>query len=112
MNCLAVDVNEETLKDLISVLSQKGFEPYLTSVGGSGLGILSPYAHHRVQPPAVRHVPGLLGQVTPPDTPLVQEEEGDEKAVNELHPLRPSFVASVKEDLTEWSSSLGRWLYV
>lgn len=33
-------MSQSTLDDLIQSLRNDGFEPYLTSVGGSGLGIL------------------------------------------------------------------------
>lgn len=107
------DFKAQDLQDLIKELIRKGFEPYLTSVGGSGLGILSPYRNSRsaARPPAQD-----LGQVTPPETPVLGEalrpEVRDAEAASELEPLRPSFEASPTSELTAWADGLGRWLYV
>ena len=37
------DFHDEKLQTLISTLLADGYQPYVTAVGGSGLGILSPY---------------------------------------------------------------------
>lgn len=55
------DFPESTLSDLIEALRQDGFVPYLTSVGGPGLGIMQTKVHARdgVAPAAAEpsHVP-------------------------------------------------------
>ena len=111
------DFEDERLQDLISLLIRESFQPYLTSVGGSGLGILSPYAQHRNRGSQI-HDPEGFGQVTPPQTPTPRERpqpeivDGHEKGANDLDPLRASFVSSTVAELPEWASGLGRWLYV
>ena len=88
------------------------FKPYLTSVGGSGLGILSPY-----------HIPGHLrsatrhraqteetGQATPPPETAYQDNPLDVSV--DLDDLRTSFETIVTEELGAWADGLGRWLYV
>lgn len=42
-NFECAEFTEEALTELIQALEGEGFAPYVTSVGGSGLGILSPY---------------------------------------------------------------------
>jgi hypothetical protein len=76
----------------MAALSTDRFVPYLTSVGGSGLGILSPY--NQPQP-----------LVTPPESP----REGEAGAV-EL--LSDTFAGKATADLSAWADSLGRWLFV
>ena len=39
---LAADISTETLEALKTALSEAGFAPYVTAVGGSGVGILHP----------------------------------------------------------------------
>ena len=46
-----LDFKAEALKALLAELSANDFDPYMTSVGGSGLGILSPYQEHRNKQP-------------------------------------------------------------
>ncbi|KAF8150764.1 cystathionine beta-lyase [Crassisporium funariophilum] len=112
------DFEDEQLQDLINTLIRENFQPYLTSVGGSGLGILSPYAEHRNRGSQIRHAPTGLGQVTPPDTPTPREPfhpeivDGSEKRVSNLDALRAPFVSSTMAELPEWAAGLGRWLYV
>ncbi|KAG2017833.1 cystathionine beta-lyase [Coprinopsis cinerea AmutBmut pab1-1] len=108
------DFKEEVLNGLIDELIREGFHPYLTSVGGSGLGILSPYPEHRTrgsdpQPPR-EDVGG--GQVTPPDTPRAEIVERHTKHGVTFDPLRPTFETAATTDISDWASSLGRWLYV
>lgn len=72
-----IDMDESLLKDLMSRLSEDGFVPYLTSVGGSGLGILSPY-----DPKNYDDHPTFNGQareLTPPG-------EGEEQALGGREP--------------------------
>ncbi|KAJ6577390.1 Cys/Met metabolism PLP-dependent enzyme-domain-containing protein [Mycena capillaripes] len=98
------DFQEAALDKLIAELTNEKFVPYLTSVGGSGLGILSPYtppnlaqSQHTVVPP---------GQVTPPETPGL----GPTPAGDPL--LRLAFEKQGIPDLPQWADGLGRWLYV
>ncbi|KAF9484332.1 cystathionine beta-lyase [Pholiota conissans] len=109
------DFKEEQLQDLIDTLIRENFHPYLTSVGGSGLGILSPYAEHRVSGPQGPQMDEELGQVTPPDSPPNEQiSNGFENGTSdhELDPLREHFVSTSGAELSQWASGLGRWLYV
>jgi hypothetical protein len=78
-------VNESVLRALTEGLTSLGFRPYLTSVGGSGLGVLSPYD------------PANYGVVS-----------------SKVHQpsLREAFEAKGIEELTAWAEQRGRWLYV
>lgn len=110
---LFADFKDEQLNTLIDELIREGFHPYLTSVGGSGLGILSPYPEHRTrgsdpQPPRQ----GAGGPVTPPETPTPDVAERHKKQPVASDPLRPTFETAATTDLAEWTTSLGRWLYV
>ncbi|KAK1219383.1 cystathionine beta-lyase [Marasmius sp. AFHP31] len=78
------DFKAEALRDLIAELSANDFDPYMTSVGGSGLGILSPYEEHRNK----QAVDGL------DDT------------------IQGAFKVRKTTELTPWANDLGRWLYV
>ncbi|KAK1215027.1 cystathionine beta-lyase [Marasmius sp. AFHP31] len=78
------DFKAEALRDLIAELSANDFDPYITSVGGSGLGILSPYEEHRNK----QAVDGL------DDT------------------IQGAFKVRKITELTPWANDLGRWLYV
>lgn len=84
-------------------LRNDGFEPYLTSVGGSGVGVLSPYRARPVERPA-----------TPPETPAESDE--DERFIardsDSVDPLRASFETKLTHDLSHWAEGQGRWLYV
>jgi len=118
-NTTFIDFKDEQLQDLIDSLIRESFQPYLTSVGGSGLGILSPYPEHRNRGSRqVRHAPEGYGQVTPPDTPTPRELSSDEiatglaKGASDLDPLRAPFLSSTVAELPEWASELGRWMYV
>lgn len=117
-NTIDIDFKNEQLQDLITTLIREGFQPYLTSVGGSGLGILSPYPEHRVGGSQnTIHASEEFGQVTPPDTPTPQElvpqiVGGVENGSTDLDPLRGPFVSKTAAELPEWAGDLGRWLYV
>ncbi|KAJ7039593.1 Cys/Met metabolism PLP-dependent enzyme-domain-containing protein [Mycena alexandri] len=99
------DFEEGALDKLLAELVNEKFVPYLTSVGGSGLGILSPYTPPNLaQPQPQTAVPS--GQVTPPETPgLVQIDAADPL-------LRLAFEKQGLSDLTQWANGLGRWMYV
>ncbi|EPQ52753.1 cystathionine beta-l [Gloeophyllum trabeum ATCC 11539] len=88
------DMREELLQQLISDLLSDNFQPYLTSVGGSGLGILSPY--------------GQDAPFTPPETP----NDANDEAYLSREPLRATFQEKSVLELPEWAESRGRWLYV
>ncbi|OAX37762.1 cystathionine beta-lyase [Rhizopogon vinicolor AM-OR11-026] len=87
------NLSDASLRELMGALSTISFVPYLTSVGGSGLGILSPY-----------NQPQRLA--TPPETP--RESEGADGP--EL--LRDAFVGKATSEVSAWADSLGRWLFV
>ncbi|TFY60028.1 hypothetical protein EVG20_g7572 [Dentipellis fragilis] len=76
------DLSDSILDSLLQSLSKKNFVPYLTSVGGSGLGVLSP------------HDPANYG-----DGP------GSE-------PLRAAFEEKTTAELADWAAKRGRWMYV
>lgn len=112
---LPPDFKDEDLHNLIDTLIREGFEPYLTSVGGSGLGILSPYSVHRTRGGSQQQqaVPEAFGQVTPPETPTPHEENVSGEVDGSDHePLRAPFASKSVTDLPAWTTSLGRWLYV
>lgn len=78
--------------------------PYLTSVGGSGLGVLSPYTPPNLTQPSSVVLPG---QVTPPETPgLTHPDAGGDPL------LRLAFEKQNIPGLPQWAEGLGRWLYV
>ncbi|PPR02595.1 hypothetical protein CVT24_002166 [Panaeolus cyanescens] len=115
------DFKDEQLQDLINELIRENFQPYLTSVGGSGLGILSPYAEHRIRGAARGSGSqgqagdgGDFAQVTPPETPTPGDASPQfvADASGDLEPLRTPFLNSSLTELPEWSAGLGRWLYV
>ena len=114
----ATDFKDDELNVLIDVLIREGFQPYLTSVGGSGLGILSPYAEHRTTRTA-HHRPSADpqqtagGPVTPPETPTPElSQVAPGKQGEPLESLRPVFETASVGELAEWTTGLGRWLYV
>jgi len=83
------DMKESVLRALVEGLSISGFRPYLTSVGGSGLGILSPYdpANYAI---------------------TSQELENSDHQPS----LREEFEVQGVEELTAWAEQRGRWMYV
>lgn len=106
------DFKDEDLQSLIDELIRQDYQPYLTSVGGSGLGILSPYAEHRTRGSDPLPPRQDVGQVTPPETPNPEIAEGYEKQAGVFDPLRPPFETAATTDLPGWTAGLGRWLYV
>lgn len=96
----SLDFPEASLDTLKSVLIKAGFEPYITSVGGSGLGILSPSVDE-----------DLVPTFTPPETPSPDgSSDGLDDTIAE--PLREAFESKTREDLVEWATNKGSWLYV
>ncbi|OCB84761.1 cystathionine beta-lyase [Sanghuangporus baumii] len=91
--------SEDQLKQLINELRADGFEPYLTSVGGSGVGVLSPHAASD-EP----HVTAYALPVTPPETPGVRED------VAQASSLRSVFENAASNDFATWAEQRGRWL--
>ncbi|GLB40506.1 putative GHMP kinases C terminal [Lyophyllum shimeji] len=110
------DFKARDLQNLIDQLIRQGFQPYLTSVGGSGLGILSPYGPQRNQRSAPHRKAQVPGQITPPETPHPsdgsQTHSGEGNDADKLEPLRSAFEMSSIADLPAWAEGLGRWLYV
>lgn len=82
-------MKESVLRALVDALTSSGFTPYLTSVGGSGLGVLSPYD------PANYAVTSS------------NPENSDQPAS-----LREAFEGKKIEELAGWAEQRGRWLYV
>ena len=82
-------MKESVLRALIEALTSSGFQSYLTSVGGSGLGVLSPYdpANYAV----------ASSKPENPDQPSS---------------LREAFEGKRIEELAGWAEQRGRWLYV
>lgn len=90
-------------------------------MGGSGFGILSPYPEHRNRDPTTSGTSTLepLGQVTPPETPLlgVESQTGHSGAANDNQQgaevaIRLPFETISVDRLPEWANGLGKWLYV
>ena len=93
------DFKDETLQELIETLSVDNFDPYMTSVGGSGLGVLSPYGQRPLPEEAL---------LATPDTP----EDAAATVGAPLRPLRAPFEKVDIGELGSWTDSLGRWLFV
>ncbi|KAL4252293.1 GHMP kinase family protein [Abortiporus biennis] len=97
-----------SLKSLISSLESEQYQPYLTAVGGSGLGILSPHDYHRQQF-NLKHSHHDHGEpITPPETPSLEEERSEK----ELEALRADFGSLDDEKFIQWAEGIGRWLFV
>ena len=99
---LSADFADSQLKSLIGELASANFDPYLTSVGGSGLGILSPHGRKSLndENPAD-------GPITPPETPSDQAD-----GPLSTKSLRDHFVSVNTEDLNQWADARGRWMFV
>ncbi|KAI1797283.1 cystathionine beta-lyase [Ganoderma leucocontextum] len=98
------DFQDERLQALISALLTDGFQPYITAVGGSGLGILSPYDHIAADEDA--DSPPL----SPPATPDPNREDGPDGAPQPS--IRKGFETITTLELPQWASGRGKWLYV
>jgi len=99
------NLERANLDKLISSLEEDGYGTYLTSVGGSGLGVLSPYNDD-----GESHLDG--GPVTPPETPLPTGSPRDEDNVGLYRSQKTVFEGKSSAELVEWMESRGRWLYV
>jgi cystathionine beta-lyase/mevalonate kinase len=97
------DFKETALQDLVAALTDDHFDPYLTSVGGSGLGILSPYGQRPLLAPS---------PVTPPGTPDGRGKPVTLAAGAPPEPLRSPFETTDMGELAGWADGLGRWLFV
>ncbi|KII89746.1 hypothetical protein PLICRDRAFT_39906 [Plicaturopsis crispa FD-325 SS-3] len=95
---------DAALRELVANLAGDGFDPYLTSVGGSGLGILSPYGQH--------HEPSAPRPVTPPETPNEASTRRDAEGDVSPDPLRGNFESQSISDLAAWVEGRGKWLFV
>lgn len=84
----SLDFAASLLEELIADLVKDNFQPYVTAVGGSGLGVLSPW-----------HPQAPLE--TPPHTPEVGKEQ-----------LRSVFAMTPIPELTKLAEERGRWLFV
>lgn len=78
----------------MSALEGASFTTYNTSVGGSGLGILSPYHEHDA------------ALATPPETPCAQTPPAEPAS------LKERFRSVDVGELPRWAEERGRWLYV
>lgn len=87
---------------MIDELRNDGFEPYLTSVGGSGVGVLSPHGGPNGQEPSAYEAPA-----TPPETPNANESSGLQSSS-----LRSVFENATASSFASWAEGKGRWLYV
>lgn len=85
---------------MIGELGEDGFVVYTTSVGGSGLGILSPYDHKTSHSNA--------SPETPPDTPSGSVD--GETEISEV--FGAAFRAQTVSELPRWAHGRGRWLFV
>lgn len=83
---------ESSLEKLISALRAQGYEPHLTSIGGSGLGVLAPR-------------PNELAK-------LITGEGTVEQGTKGIPVLRGVFEGMEKGGLERWAEGRGRWLYV
>ena len=94
------DFPRNYLDALVRELQAANFDPYLTSVGGSGLGILSPY----------NHASSLSGDepITPPETPAENDLDGELGT----SALREQFCNVATQELHQWADARGRWLFV
>ena len=102
---ISLDLEQANLEKLISLLEGDGYGTYLTSVGGGGLGILSPYNRDPES-----HLDD--GPVTPPETPALGGSPGDGDGIGLYKSHRAVFESKSPAELVEWMESRGRWLYV
>ena len=95
-----LDFPATQLKALSADLASENFDPYLTAVGGSGLGILSPY---NIDSSTATEPGAFTGPITPPETP---GEDVSSKS------LRERFNSITVDELGVWADQRGRWLFV
>ena len=97
---LLPDFHDNLLQELIASLGQDNFQSYLTAVGGSGVGILSPYEVHRRA-----------------SDPSISLESSSSKnipngAASVDYLLKSEFDTVLHDEFAQWAESQGRWLYV
>ena len=97
----SLDFPETSLDTLEAILVKAGFEPYITSVGGSGLGVLSSYVYDNHP-----------STVTPPETPSPDGSLDGSDTCETVEPFREAFEGKPREELVEWATHRGEWLYV
>ncbi|EPT01350.1 hypothetical protein FOMPIDRAFT_1145026, partial [Fomitopsis schrenkii] len=88
------EFSDDALRTLVSALEGASFTTYNTSVGGSGLGVLSPYHEHEA------------ALATPPETPREQTPSAEPAS------LKERFRGIDVGELPSWAEDRGRWLYV
>ncbi|KAH9945309.1 cystathionine beta-lyase [Epithele typhae] len=93
-----------SLVSLISALEAQDFRPYITAVGGSGLGILSPYDPINFDDDGETDASPPL---SPPMTPGTNREDGALP-----RSIRARFENVGTEELSQWATGRGKWLYV
>jgi len=113
----SLDFEPANLQDLVDDLIREKFEPYITSVGGSGLGILSPYLEQRNRdavPSSSRTYEDVtFEQVTPPETPVPESQEHlSLSSSGGENTFRVPFETIPIDGLAEWANGQGQWLYV
>lgn len=101
MLTLSTDFSDEALQQLITALEEDGYRAYVTAVGGSGLGILSPY-----DPIAVDPQDDVPPPLSPPMTPSPEEAEEPRPSI------RRRFEGVNVGELSKWALNRGKWLYV
>ncbi|KAI6122182.1 cystathionine beta-lyase [Pisolithus croceorrhizus] len=89
------DFSESSLSSVIAALQEKGYIPYLTEVGGPGLGILIAQSTSALP-------------ITPPE-PATPDTESDGWLGGQTVAL---FVQKSKPELGSWIGGLGDWAYV
>lgn len=105
IEAICLDLEQANLDKLISSLEEGGYGTYLTSVGGSGLGVLSPYNN---DPESSLDD----GPVSPPETPASGRTSETWDGVELYESRRAVFERKSPAELVEWMESRGRWLYV
>ena len=93
--------SEDKLQQLITELRADGFETYLTSVGGSGVGLLSPHVSD-----GHGSVNAYVLPVTPPETSDLEDNTEPPSS------LRTIFENAAPKEFASWAEQRGRWLYV
>jgi hypothetical protein len=86
-------------------LVRDNFEPYYTSVGGGGFGVLSPYCQHD---PVQTAIPD---RESPLETPISGSSSRDPD-VDASESLKSAFGGQGLKELATWAEAQGRWLYV
>ncbi|KDQ19224.1 hypothetical protein BOTBODRAFT_126004 [Botryobasidium botryosum FD-172 SS1] len=86
------DFSDSALRELLVGLEKDGYEPHVTTIGGSGLGILSPYDENNY--------------------PSGSDSEDASAPEKQPESLRKAFERQGVEELAPWAEGRGRWLYV